>query len=386
MLHVQPEGEMRGDVNVASSALPQVGKNSNLVVADMAHLPFKDEAFNVAFSNTLEHSEEPSPVLKEMARVAKRRVAVQYVARWSSARHATGHRCFLSPGYFKRASATLGYRSVQLIGKLDYPLSERLKRVLPKSKRATLPIRLLQHFERWYLPRLHRFPLEIEAWIQKQPKRLDGGTLKFVVVYNRPDIFEKCFSSSPYASAPDTVAYFNQKGEPLPEFYNDTVRRFLSEDVWFVFCHQDFILREDLKQRLQSRDTGAIYGPIGVRLNENMFLGQILQTNEVPAGVRLERDMHVQTLDAQCLIAHSSVFRQGLWFDESFRFHFYDADFCVKAYVMGFEVYAMQIDCQHKSRTITGDLDSPEYLKSLEQFREKWNRLLPIKTSTTNVA
>ena len=136
---------------------------------------------------------------------------------------------------------------------------------------------------------------------------------------------------------------------------------------------------------MKEKDTEAVYGPIGGRLAEEHFLGKIIQTNNEPIGTPLIKDTVVQTLDAQCLIAHSSVFRQGVWFDERFCFHFYDADLCMQAYTKGFDVLATQINCQHKSRTLKGDLNSPEYLASLPDFKEKWKSFLPIKTSTTIV-
>ena len=194
----------------------------------------------------------------------------------------------------------------------------------------------------------------------------------------------KCFSSSPFVSPDRVIAYYNVKNEPLPKFYNETVRKHLAEETWFIFCHQDFVLREDLRLRLKEKDTEAVYGPIGVRLAVEPFLGEIVQANNEPIGTPLIKDTVVQTLDAQCLIAHASVFRQGLWFDERFRFHFYDADFCMSAYTKGFDVLATQINCQHKSRTLTGDVNSPDYLASLADFKEKWKSFPAHKNFNNN--
>jgi hypothetical protein len=108
----------------------------------------------------------------------------------------------------------------------------------------------------------------------------------------------------------------------------------------------------------------------------------IEQKDNTPIGSPLDEDTPVQTLDEMCLIAHSKVFRQGLSFDEQFRFHFYGADFCMQAYTLGFNVMATQLRCQHKSRTLHGDITSQEYLSSLNLFKEKWKRFLPIRTTT----
>jgi hypothetical protein len=75
------------------------------------------------------------------------------------------------------------------------------------------------------------FPLEMEALIKKKFKRLDSGDAKFVVVYNIPEIFEKYFLSSPYVSTDKTITCQSEKNEPLPKFYNQTVKKHLTENV-----------------------------------------------------------------------------------------------------------------------------------------------------------
>lgn len=137
---------------------------------------------------------------------------------------------------------------------------------------------------------------------------------------------------------------------------------------------------------MNAKEVEAIYGPIGIRLTGNNFSGMIIQTDDTPTGRQLEEDTPVQTLDEMCLIVNSEVFRKGLLFDERFRFHFYGADFCMQTYTLGFDVLAMQLKCQHKSRTIKGDITSPEYLSSLNLFKEKWKQFLPVRTTTKLIA
>ncbi len=387
ILDVGSGNEPRGDVNVDlfRGLVSPKKRANNFVVADAAFLPFRDEAFDVAFSAfTIEQVKEPFLMLKEMCRVAKRKAIVRYFYKWGSGARAPHHIYRFDEKWFQNAAATLGFESVQFANSIDYPISGRLQKICPKKIQKTSPWRNLQHFERWFR-RIVKVPLEMEAWIKKGRRRFDSAETKFVVVYNIPEAFRQYFSSSPFVSPDRVIAYHNVKNEPLPKFYNETVRRHLSEETWFIFCHQDFILREDLRLRLKEKDTEAVYGPIGGRLAVDHFLGEIVQANNEPIGAPLIKDAVVQTLDAQCLIAHASVFRQGVWFDERFPFHFYDADFCMRAYTKGFDVLATQINCQHKSRTLTGDVNSSEYLASLADFKEKWKCFLPIKTSTTIV-
>lgn len=209
--------------------------------------------------------------------------------------------------------------------------------------------------------------------------------IKFIVAVKHPEIFEAYFNSSIYVTEKTTLVYFNKEGLPLPKIYNKAANVFLNQDIWLIFCHQDFILKENLSRRLENKNKKAVYGPIGVRLAEEGFFGQIMNTDGSLSGTFLTEDVSVQTLDAQCLIIHASIFKEGLRFDERFRFHFYDADICMQAHQAGLEVKAMQLDCQHKSKTLTGDVASEEYFSSLAAFRGKWTSCLPIKTSTTLV-
>jgi len=387
VLDVGSGNQPRGDVNVDlfHGSSYQKKRANNFVIADAEFLPFKDEAFDVAFSAfTIEQVKDPFVMLKEMCRVAKRKTIVRYAYKLGSGARAHNHIRLFDEKWFQNAATTLGFESFQFTNSNDYPISVKVMKIFPKKIQKIRAWGILRRFERWSR-KIRKVQVEMEVWIKKSGRRFDSAEMKFVVVYNIPEAFRKYFSSSPFVSADKVIAYHNMKNEPLPKFYNETVRKHLSEETWFIFCHQDFVLREDLKLRLKEKDTEAIYGPVGVRLAAEPFMGQIIQANNEPIGASLSEDTVVQTLDAQCLIAHASVFRQGLWFDERFPFHFYDADFCMSAYTRGFDVLATQINCQHKSRTLTGDVNSPNYLASLSDFKKKWKRFLPIKTSTTTV-
>jgi hypothetical protein len=50
--------------------------------------------------------------------------------------------------------------------------------------------------------------------------------------------------------------------------------------------------------------------------------------------------------------------------------------------MLGFEALATLVKCQHKSRTLKGDVESVEYVTSLELFRKKWRKALPVRTTT----
>lgn len=390
MLDVGCGSRPKGDVNIdffRGGLNPQTGdqiqgnlmspqKMKNFIIADAQHLPIKDESFSVVFSShTIEHVQNPLLMLREMCRVSKRKVIVRCPHRKGSAAVMPYPLSYLDEGWFKKASDILVFKSDDFITSYGYRISSRIEKTCPNRLKTTLPWKALRRFER------AMFPFEMEVWIKKRHSSSVSGVFRFVVVYDNPKVFKNCFASSPYVSSERVTAYFNANHDPLSRFFNNVVQKHLQENTWFVFCHQDFILREDLEPRLKGKETEAIYGPIGTRL-EGRGRGMIIQTNGKPIGFKLKEDTPVQTLDEMCLIAHSEVFRQGLSFDERFRFHFYGADFCMQAYAMGFDVLATQLRCQHTSRTLHGDVSSPEYLSSLKMFREKWEQFLPIRTTT----
>ena len=389
MLDVGFGARPKGDVNVLD---PQVEghnerehgtrlKAENPILADVTHLPFRDESFNLAFSDhAIVHVQDPFSMLREMCRVAKRKVTIRCPHRKGSAANMANHLSYFDEEWFKKASDVLGFKGTQFITAYDYPI--KLKIASPNRQRMSLRWRALNRLERSRLMGKTLSPYEIEAWFTKRHRASETGDVRFVVVYNIPAAFKNSFSSSIYVASKNVTAYQNVSNESLPKSYNKTVKQYLHENVWFVFCHQDFILNEDLAGRLKGKDVEAVYGPIGGRPAAKSLIGMVTQRDGTPIGSQVKEDTPVQTLDEMCLIAHSEVFRQGLSFDEKFRFHFYGADFCMQAYAQGFDVLAMPLKCKHQSRTIHGDINSSEYTSSIALLRRKWKRFLPIRTTT----
>lgn len=397
MLDVGCGTKPRGDVNVdffGGDINLQVGnqiqgdhmfaqKIRSFVMADATHIPFKNESFNVVFSShAIEHVAEPFAMFRELCRVARRKVIVRCPHRKGGGAVMPYHLNHFDESWFKKATDVLGLAGYQFVTIFDYPISSKFEKTPLRMARATLPWRALKRFERRILMKRIHVPWEVEAWVRKHPLPANTDETLFVVVYNLPGAFKNYFSSSPYIADTNVASYHNANHKPIPEFYNETIQKHLNENVWFIFCHQDFILNEDLQKRLKTKDTQAVYGPIGGRVASNTLIGSVTQRDGTTVGCKPAHDMPVQTLDEMCLIVHSSALKQGLLFDEHFPFHFYGADFCMQAYTRGFDILAMPLKCQHKSRTIHGDVNSPEYLASRDDFGAKWKQYLPIKTTT----
>lgn len=388
----------KGDVNVdffGSGFNPQTGnqiqgeymaprKIKNFIIADASHLPFRAESFNVVFSShTIEHVEKPAVMFRELCRIAKRKVIIRCPHRKGSGAVMPFHLHYFDEEWFKKASTALGFESEQFINVYDYPISGKFKKNFPEVLQSSLPWRALRHFERAELNAKARVPFELEAWVKKKRSTAKSGAVMFVVVYDSPQEYGRGFASSPYVQGKNVVAYHNVHREPIPKIFNRIVQKHLRKDVWFVFCHQNFVLQEDLQTRLKEKEAEAIYGPIGVRLAETKFYGRVNQTGGKPVGSKITQDTPVQTLGERCLVAHAQVFRQGLCFDERLSFDLYGADFCMQAYAMGFDVLATPLKCQQPIGNPQSARISPEHSMALKFFREKWKHFLPIRTLTT---
>jgi len=357
-------------------------KVPNFVLADACNLPFKNGAFNLAFSNhAIEYVKNPFRMFSELHRVANRKVIVRCAHRRGSGAKGPFHVNYFDESWFGIAASRLGHSSRQFVYSFDYPISSRLR--CPLKWQNSPPLRLLRHVEsRWLVHRL-RIPFEMESWsnIAEEKRVLDP--VCFVVVSNDEKILRKCFEKGVGVTPEKTTIYMNKDKTSLPVFFNHHISKLdCRKDVWLVFCHQDFVLKENLEPVLNGLDANSIYGVIGTRASSASLFGRILQTDGTVIGLSLTECEPVQTVDEMCLIGHSSVFRKGLRFDCRFKFHFYAADLCLQAYSQGFGVYAVQTDCQHKSKDLIGDRNSEEFNASKRLFAEKWRLCLPIRTTT----
>ncbi len=317
-----------------------------------------------------------------MYRVAKRKIVVRSQHRKGNVARFSFRLSPFDEEWFSSAAEVLGCKGTQFITEYEYPVISQLERLLPQSAQKSRLYKALKRIEDGSLAKKIRVANEVEAWFRKLQRPAVAGEVKYVVVYNRSEVFKNCFAKSGFVSDSNVIAHNNVSNESLSSIYNRVVQENTHLDVWFAFCHQDFIIQEDLSKKLRGADREAIYGPIGGRLAADTLIGQTIQKDKTIVGSLVGQNSPVQTLDEMCLIIHSDIFRQGLAFDPTFRFHFYGADICMQAYESGFDVFAIGLKCQHKSRTIHGDVQSEEFLSAVQLFKEKWKNFLPIRTTT----
>lgn len=157
----------------------------------------------------------------------------------------------------------------------------------------------------------------------------------------------RCVGLNPCNNGLEIVAIDNrERNEGIGVCYN----RFLNsrprgEDAWYVFCHEDFELKEPLATRLTALDKNALWGPIGAktRIRSGLYhqwqlLGQVEECQKDGSNLRLvgqpvPEGTPVETFDCQCLIVHSSLIQKlNLRFDEALTFDLYVEDFCMAAH------------------------------------------------------
>ncbi|MDO5463057.1 MAG: hypothetical protein Q4F99_06205, partial [bacterium] len=108
------------------------------------------------------------------------------------------------------------------------------------------------------------------------------------------------------------------ENKTIPVRYNAFLESYdYSHPDWFVFCHEDWELKEDLSRLLSTLNKDALYGPIGKMKNYDLCflqknMGQIFESNKdgsdlVSMGRPSPQLQEVGTFDCQCVIVHSTV-------------------------------------------------------------------------------
>ncbi len=203
--------------------------------------------------------------------------------------------------------------------------------------------------------------------------------IEVVVPYNDERVLREVFLQSKDLDRAKLVLVENGRSPiGLPVLFNTHKRNSAAD--WIIFCHQDFVVHENgWLDRILASEPAACYGPIGPDMRGN-FQGQIRQTNGSLLGKPASM-AEVSTLDEMCIIIPRRVYSE-VDFDEQFSFHFYACDYCLQANKLGYPSRIIQLDCEHKSRTLTGDIFSEGYLNAKLLFLNKYKDVKPLVTTT----
>ena len=157
-------------------------------------------------------------------------------------------------------------------------------------------------------------------------------------------MYNRCVWHNPNCSFYQKIYYDNNiENLGIPTRYNDFLDHYdYSKPCWFVFCHEDFQLKQNLNF-LNKLAPDFLYGPIGAKLDlkKDSFgghvWGQILNSDKngqhlQRVGFSVPHPQEVETFDCQCIIVHSSVVKKHhLRFDEQLKFDLYVEDLCIDA-------------------------------------------------------
>lgn len=159
-------------------------------------------------------------------------------------------------------------------------------------------------------------------------------------------MYGRCVRDNPCTAGGVLVPVDNRaRNDGVPACYNRALdARPADEDAWYVFCHEDFQLLEDLAPRLARLDRGSLWGPVGAatRVRFGVYhqwrmVGSVEEcrkdgANRRRIGTPVAEGAPAETFDCQCLIVHSSLVRKhGLRFDEALTFDLYAEEFCIAA-------------------------------------------------------
>lgn len=216
----------------------------------------------------------------------------------------------------------------------------------------------------------------------------------FINVINNFELYQQYIVGNKFLKTKSFIQYicFDNTKENI--FISKRYNAFLdnydfSNEAWFIFCHPDWEIMEDIEPILEKLDKNKIYGPIGAAGNYNNIVKN--KYFRVPKGYCLEikrngsekkeiydtelsgTDNIADTLDCQALFVHSSLIKKyNLRFDENLEWDLYVEDFCINAKLKhNIETQVVKIECCHHSDT--GFKEPPKsYWNMLEHVNKKY--------------
>lgn len=212
----------------------------------------------------------------------------------------------------------------------------------------------------------------------------------FVSVFTDVDLYTRCVLENPFVKGNahiGTRGYDNSvDNQPIAARFNQFLNNWdESQEAWFVFCHSDWEVLEDLTPKLDRLDKAVLWGPIGAKLLKygdqwrQVYCGTIQERSRDGTVTRTVWNRHsetgtsVDTFDAQCVIVHSSLVKKfGLRFDEKYQFDLYAEDFCVAAKENhGIPSCILNVACRHNSILESMD-ERRSFFEMVHYFNSKW--------------
>jgi len=177
---------------------------------------------------------------------------------------------------------------------------------------------------------------------------------------------------------------YNNGSTGLSEIYNNSVKLFPKEDG-YLFVHHDVVMEtENWFDKISylknlgcqvvglagTSDFDISDGRWWVKKGFPSFVdshGSVKHTDGKKDWITSygpTPSMNLEMIDGLFMYVGREVFDVGIWFDERFKFHMYDAAFCIRVCKMGFKIGVADVLVKHLS---IGEMDS-SYEKSRENF------------------
>lgn len=212
----------------------------------------------------------------------------------------------------------------------------------------------------------------------------------FVSAYIDPELYHRCVSENPFIRDNEEILCVGLDNTTDNQYISKRYNQFLNswdyeDNAWFIFCHSDWEVLEDIAQKLQKLNRNTLYGPIGAIVKKgykkliNEYRGYCRERSRdgfesrILACKKQKTGTLVDTLDAQCIIMHSSlVKRYNLRFDESYAFDLYCEDFSANAKTKyDIKTRILRLECRHNN--IAKNMDGREaFYPMLDIFNNKY--------------
>lgn len=194
----------------------------------------------------------------------------------------------------------------------------------------------------------------------------------------------------------ELVCFVNNT-DGLSKCYNDAINQLKNTDKILVFVHDDVALLDyywPLRtiEALKNYDIAGVAGNIRHKINypswahshvengslvweDDKYLSGSMLHDSVwpPKIISIYGDLNkeVVILDGVYLAMSTRILSdKNLGFDERFKFHFYDADFCKSAVNKECKLGTFPLALLHAGK---GNMNAPEYIDGYKEFYRKWN-------------
>jgi 2-polyprenyl-3-methyl-5-hydroxy-6-metoxy-1,4-benzoquinol methylase len=211
----------------------------------------------------------------------------------------------------------------------------------------------------------------------------------FISVVRDFDMYNKVIRNNPFVINDKIILKpIDNKIENLglSKRYNDFLDAYdYSKPGWFVFCHEDWEILENISEKLKNISEDSLYGSFGARLISDNgtltreYIGDIYDCpkdndeNLQRLGFKYENLTIVDTLDCQVLIVHSVLINKfNLRFDENLEWDLYVEDFCLNAFTKyKIESKVLNLEICHHSR-ISDISERPTVIERYPYINEKY--------------